>query len=155
MENWKTIAGFEDYSVSDQGRVRNNLTGRTIKPGLNGVGYNLIGMRTNGKSKIKTLHRLVAENFIPNPDNKPDVNHKNGVKTDNRLENLEWCTESENNIHAFKTGLFLSSKLTEVQVLEIRELLTRGSTQKKIGDQFGVSISIISKIKLGTRWAHV
>ena len=155
MENWKKIEGFENYSVSDQGRVRNDKSERILKHGKYLKGYLLVGLFKNGKKYGKRVHRLVAEHFIPNPENRPQVNHKNGIKSDNRLQNLEWCTESENMKHAFKTGLCLSSKLTEVQVLKIRQLLTQGLTQKAIGDLFGVGGSTIGNIKTGKLWGHV
>ena len=162
MEIWKKIEGFENYSVSDQGRVRRDNSGRILKPGKNIPGYLMVSLYKNGKKYNKSIHRLVAEHFIPNPENRPEVNHRNAVKTDNRLENLEWSTRLENMKHAFEAGIISrvgekngTAKLTEFQVLEIRQLLTQGLTQKAIGDLFGVHAVTISYIKSGRLWAHI
>lgn len=100
------IKGFLDYYITDTGEVysRNyRKTGRVKKLSQNKTksGYLYIGICKNKKQIKKRVHRLVAEAFIPNPDNKPEINHKNGVKTDNRVENLEWVNRSENIKHAY------------------------------------------------------
>ena len=94
MEQWKKIEGFENYSVSNNGQVRNDKTGRILKTYKKPSGY--IQVQIGRKTVPKYIHRLVAHAFLPNESNKPQVNHKNGNKGDNRANNLEWVTASEN-----------------------------------------------------------
>lgn len=115
-EEWKDIKGFEGlYQVSTMGNVRklrfiNNYVNKekvfSVTPQPNGTGYLKVMLWKESKHQQKLVHRLVAEAFIDNPEGKLFVNHKDGVKTNNRLDNLEWCTGSENMHHAFRTGLW-------------------------------------------------
>jgi hypothetical protein len=170
MEIWKEVKEYPDYEVSNLGRVKSlariNLRGfkmkeRIISGGLNGGGYNQIPMRNNGIRKNVLAHRLVTKAFIPNIENKPDVNHKNGIKTDNRLENLEWSTTQENVIHAYKNG-FCSSKvgvdngralLNESQVIEIRSI--RNKRVSEIAIEYKVSWNCVSNIIKRKSWTHI
>lgn len=103
-EIWKTIPGYEDYyEVSNLGRVRRIKTGYILKP--SGKEYLEVCLSKHNKQRYFYIHRLVATAFLPNPENKPEVNHINGKKGDNRVENLEWFTRQENIQHAWKTGL--------------------------------------------------
>lgn len=105
-EEWKPIRKTNNiYSVSSQGRVRNNRTGYILKPIKWTKGYMKVNLKVNGNSNSQMIHRLVAMAFIPNPENKPEVNHKNGIHDDNRIDNLEWATGEENRKHAYDTGL--------------------------------------------------
>lgn len=112
-EIWKPIKGYEDrYEASSHGRIRSynkkTQTYLIMKP-FNHKGYYRMDLR--GKSP--RVHRIVAQTFIPNPLNKPEINHINGIKTDNRIENLEWCTRQENQNHAYDTGLIVKPRGTQ------------------------------------------
>lgn len=105
-EEWKPIEEVKGiYSVSNQGRVMNNRTGYILKSVPFHRGYMKVNLKVDGKSISRQVHRLVAIAFIPNLDNKPEVNHKNGIHEDNRVENLEWVTGEENRKHAYETNL--------------------------------------------------
>lgn len=105
MEVWKEIKGTDGrYAVSSSGRVWSNFTKKVLKTYVNSAGYVLIRIEINGEKKNWQVHRLVAEAFIPNEQNKPQVNHIDAVRTNNNVENLEWCTPSENTRHSFKLG---------------------------------------------------
>lgn len=106
MEIWKPIEGFEKiYSISNHGRVRNDKTGRILRPGNQSIGYQQVLLSNNRKTKIYYVHRLVCTAFKPNPHNKRYVNHIDGNKTNNAEYNLEWVSGSENMKHAVRTGL--------------------------------------------------
>lgn len=121
-EIWKPIKGYEGhYEVSSNGNVRSkkrnidfvrlNKKGSRVcesvmfTPQKSKDGYSGVQLRGNGRPKTFKIHRLVAQAFIPMEDNRDCVNHINGIKTDNRVENLQWCTRSENTQHAYNTGL--------------------------------------------------
>ena len=89
-------AGYDTYSVSDQGNVRNDKTGRILQPGSDRAGYLMANLRKDKKSLIQKVHRLVAGAFIPNPENKKCVDHMNNDKKNNKLTNLRWVTYSQN-----------------------------------------------------------
>jgi hypothetical protein len=114
-EIFKDITGYEGiYQISNLGNVKRlykkNPNGIILKQLDNGAGYCYVGLSKNNKLKNHYIHRLVAQYFIDNPNNLQQVNHINGIKKDNRIENLEWCTQSYNNTHAIKTGLRVHKK---------------------------------------------
>lgn len=100
-ESWKPIRDHPNYDVSNMARVRNNITGKFLKPYVGPGGY--LNVKLDGKNC--KLHILVAIAHVPNPENKPIVNHKRGKKTDARASQLEWVTQSENVKHAWENGL--------------------------------------------------
>ena len=106
-ERWRWVVGYEGlYMVSDHGRVmgvpKKTHYGHVLKQGKNWAGYMNVCLSKNGEKKSFSVHRLVAQAFVENPENKPEVNHKNGDRANNKAENLEWVTRSENERHAFQ-----------------------------------------------------
>ena len=107
MEIWKTIAEAPNYEISTKGNVRNKISKRMLKPQAFGAtGYKQVSLKIKETNKFQKryIHRLVAQTFIDNPENKREVNHINGDKLDNRLSNLEWVTSSENQIKRHQQG---------------------------------------------------
>lgn len=163
MEFWKEF--LPGYEVSTMGRVRSfkqYSEGRILSfRFVFSKNYRLIRIVVDGKEKCFAVHRLVAQAFIPNPDNKPEVNHINGDKFDNRVENLEWVTHSENMLHAFDTKLQISlsgenhpmAKLTAEQVVYIR-INPDALTGKALAQLFGISPVTISDIQCGKIWQN-
>lgn len=153
IEVWKKIFNG-NYEVSNFGNVKSNkyINPRLLKPDKS-TGY----YRVFINKKWFLVHRLVAVNFIENINNKPQVNHINAIKTDNRVENLEWCTASENQIHAFKKGITKKakgekhyfSKLKKSDILMIRNSNLK---QKELSKIYKVSQSSISNIKKEKSW---
>ena len=132
-----------------------------LKPWLIGNGYEMV-MLFNPKKKY-LVHRLIADAFVPNPKNLPEINHIDGNRLNNKPENLEWVTSKTNKQHAWDNGLYRHrgeqhplTTLTVKDIKEIRKLCTEGKyTQRKIAQIFGVDPMTISNIKLGKTWGHI
>lgn len=163
-EVWRSVDGFDGrYEVSSEGRVRSHFKSEPLIMSQRiRRGYLSVGLRDkNGKSHDATVHRLVAIAFLGSP-NGLHVNHKSGVKTDNRLVNLEYCTPSENMKHAFSMGLqsnkgerHSSAKLTEEKVHQIRLAVAHGEKQSSIARLMGIHQSAVSRVANSKRWQHV
>lgn len=177
---FKQVRGF-DYEVSNTGDIKSlpkshiqtYKTGkkaihttreRILKKRHDSKGYNTCILYKNGRTFCKKVHRLVAEAFLPNPKKYPQINHKNGIKDDNRVENLEWCDNSYNQKHAIKIGLRKNtsrgednnlSKLTERDVKRIRMALKCGIQRKELEKIFKVSKPCITAIATNRNWKHV
>lgn len=123
VEKWVILnEPYDKYAVSDLGQIKNIKTGKILAQHLRpNDGYLQVTLWNNNKGKNFTVHRLVALNFLDNTEKKRDVNHKNGIKTDNRLENLEWCTPSENNYHAVHMRLVNTIPVKIVDLIDNKE----------------------------------
>lgn len=100
MEEWKDIIGYETYSISSYGQVKINKKNKLMVQITTATGYKRVCLTKDGKGKMMSVHRLVAMGFLPNPDNKATVNHKNHIRNDNRVDNLEWATQQEQCLHS-------------------------------------------------------
>lgn len=147
------VAGFEGrYRVNDAGDVISVLKQKILSPGVKPGGYAFVGLYPGGKGKpsYRMVHRLVAEVFLPNPENKPEVNHIDGNKLNNSVENLEWVTRRENAIHGFDSGLLAHSfrhhfsKLTPHQV---KEIYSAKGKYRDIAKNYGVCAQTVCNIK--------
>jgi len=162
-ETWKEVFDYKGlYWVSNKGRVKSKRKVKKIS--TNKEGYSYVCFSKKGITKTFLVHRLVAMAFIENTHNKPEVNHIDGVKTNNNFKNLEWLTSSENTKHAYIIKLQNShsvrgeksnfNKLKEIEVINIKKEILNGSKKlKEIAFEYNVSPSIISNIKRGKRWA--
>jgi len=177
MEKFKDIINYENsYQISNFGRVKSLdrrinclgengriIKGSFIKSHKNKPGYFAVMLHKNNKYKHHSIHRLVALAFIPNPESKPVVNHKNGIKTDNSIENLEWCTYSEDRKHAYDTGLKKGAMIGKfgkdnpfskpiLQLSLSGELIKEHHGLMEAERETGISHSNISKVCSGAKW---
>ena len=141
-EIWKEILGYEGlYEVSNLGRVRNMRTGRILKPGPDKDGYLLVGLYKSGVRTTNKIHRLVGQAFLPNPQNLPQINHKDEDETNNAVSNLEWCDNKYNNNYSHAKPILQYDKTGNF----IREW----PSARKIEEETGIYNPNISKCCLG------
>lgn len=164
QETWLPIVGYDGlYEVSNTGRIASLKYQRKIrKLGKHLGGYLQVNLSKNGIVERKLVHRLVTRSFLGEAEDGQQVNHKNGVKTDNMIENLEYCTPSDNKKHSFRIGLeshvgekHNRAKLTNNKVMQIHDLLKIGMKHVDIAKKLGVHRTTVSQIRAGTRWSHV
>ena len=177
IHNWKKIIINNEetnYSISDtNGLVKNDkldsiMTLKYFKTSTDGSGYNCIAIKSNYKIYNKFIHRLVAEAFIPNPDNKPQVNHKDGNKLNNDVSNLEWVTAKENKQHAIRMGLDNPyhgnqpkgensgvNKYSENLIHEVCKLLEQNLSYKEISNILNVNKELPRSVKRRLAWIHI
>ena len=144
---WKTIAGFPNYEISNHLEVRNKTTGQQRKFSNGKRGYLVISLFHDGKMYLKPVHRLVAEAFIPNPEGKPQVNHIDGNKLNNNIDNLEWVTSKENLLHARRTGLHTSDGDIPVKQLDMDgNIIAVYKSMSEASRKTGANRSAIGKV---------
>ena len=165
----KEIKGYKGlYTVKPNGDIISYVrvsSGKKLKPQKHTHGYRYVTLVKGGEKKNHLIHRLVGEAFIPNPENKRTINHKDGDKTNNHVDNLEWATYSENNQHGIDSGLIgradlkgsknSQSKLTENDVRKIHDMLKDGLSYGEIADMYNVTNELIGMINRGQAWTHV
>lgn len=177
IEIWKKVDGYE-YEVSNLGSIRSlsrivlcrygkfrTHKGRLLKPSLTkSTGYLHVKLCKDGKEKAISLHRVIATTFLPGYDSMFDVNHKNGIKTDNRVENLEWMTRQQNIQHSYDNGLQVSLKgtdhgnaiLNDLSIMVIRDACsTKRYSQRSIALYFKISQQTVSDIYHKKIWRHI
>lgn len=165
-----SIDGYSNYLISSCGIVKSKdriveakgsgtrlESGRVMASNIGGRGYFQVTMVSDlGKRKTLTLHRLIAKSFIPNTLDLEQINHIDGVKTNNSISNLEWCTPTQNLQHARDTGLRRRSlKLTEDDVLSIRKMSENGESRRDIASMYSVSVPAICGIINRRYWRNI
>lgn len=138
------------YYVLDDGRIFSNVGRRKeLVGGVKKTGYREVLFTVNGKRMYKLVHRIIAESFIPNPLKKRTVNHKDGNKLNNNIDNLEWMTDTENLKHARDNG-YLNTKINKEISYKIKNDI---DSHRKLAKKYGISKTLIGNIKGGLRWA--
>ena len=151
-----------EYLINEFGQVFSSKTNKLLKYHKHGIGYISVCIKRDNKFRHYSIHRLLAETFLPNPESKPCVNHKNGIKSDNRLENLEWSTYSQNNKHAFDLKLnnaVVGSKrhtstVDEETILKIRKM-NETMNFSQISKELNLGYTLVRNACLKKSWKHI
>lgn len=168
MGEWKILEENNKYAINNKGEIINISTMKYKKTEIHN-GYERVSFMQDGKRTRHRVHRLVAKYFIPNPLNKPQVNHIDGDRLNNNIKNLEWVTAQENTEHAIRIGLTdfskiswpkgeenPSSKITEEDVIKIREMYDSGEfLLRELSEHFDLSITTIWNIAKRNTWTHI
>lgn len=163
IEEWKRIKDYEDYEISNFGRIKSykqDKNGKITLGNKDKKGYLTKTLYNKDGCKTFKVHRLVAQAFIPNPNNLPEVNHKDGNHSNNSVYNLEWCTREYNQRHAIKNNLYKieedspRAKLTKEQVISIYKEWETNKNKKAISRKYNVSDALIGEIVRGVRWSR-
>lgn len=180
MKQWKRVPGYSNYEASTDGEIKtfnwkNKGVEKVMKPALDNCGYLRTVLYNNeGVAKTIKVHRIIAMTFIHNPENKPQVNHINHIRSDNRVHNLEWVTASENvkwsftckrsNINGERNP---HTNLKDEDVIEMRKLWKHGRknkydengnlcmTRKELADKFGTTVDVVKSIIQKRTWKHL
>lgn len=169
QEEFRTVKTFPDYSVSNFGRVRRDapthesLGGYFLRQHRSTSKYFFVRLydREARVGRYASVHRLVALAFLDNPSGYPQVNHKDGIPTNNVVTNLEWCTPKQNSVHSAKMGLVVhgaqchTARLTEADVLEVRKQYSLGTNVLDLAQRYGVTRGNIYRVGQGKTWRHV
>lgn len=146
IEKWKDVDGYEGlYKISNFGRVKGKHRIKSQQD--NGKGYLTVHLNKNGKSRWHLVHRLVAKAFIENPENKPTVNHIDGNRKNNNVNNLEWATYSENNLHSYRSNGRKSALAIPIYCIETGKIYTSSYEASR---DTGISQSSINRCANGT-----
>lgn len=173
IEKWKPVVGYEHlYHISSIGNLKalcvSKLRGRflhkqperLLKLKTDKYGYKIASLCRDNTIKWVGIHRLIAMAFIKNNENKEYVNHINGIKSDNRLENLEWCTSSENAIHSVKMGFTIPANgeingMSKLKEWQVRKIYSSSKSDAQLSKEFSIARSHIYRIRKGLRWAYL
>lgn len=154
MAGFKTFT-LDDYEITEDGKVYNKKWGRYVKPQPNGAGY----LRVHIAGRMYFVHRLVAEKYVPNPENKPQVNHKDGNHQNNCASNLEWVSNKDNSLHALRNGMMWIEERHPMAKLKREDVVYIKShpemSRNELAKMFNVSAHTITDIRKGKTWKSV